>query len=699
MANKAISELPQALNVNNQDLFVLEQSGIAKKLTAETFITEQGIIDALAEALDGHGGIASVTLSSVSGRIRTYLITFTDETTTTFQVLDGTSIDRIEKTSTAGLVDTYTIFMSDGTTSFFQVTNGSKGDPGVATDEQVTTAVNTWLGANVAQETGYVLDRTLSMSNAAAPADLVGDLKSSLSNAQSRITNLDGIIEFPQTEIGIVYVNNGQIAFANSNNVIRTKNSVVLKKGDKLISANTGFKFLVSYSSDGTSYLSSGWKDTNYIAPIDGMYYFALAKNPNVEITETVYNEILNNFSLYRESGNTVDLVQNIVESQKVNVSFYDGYYTANGLPVQSTENGVKYTSKISTFYGLTLDISISLASDNNLWVAVGEWKKDGTFERTTLFSGRSASWTGKRIIPQDVEEISIMFYGHNSFTFSVSALSNSVSIIDACAEMVNDIFGENISKTYAFSSHTVKGINHRGYNSVAPENTLPAFKLSVENGFSFVETDVRFTSDNVPVLLHDATVDRTSNGTGNIANMTFSQARELDFGSWKSVTYAGTKIPSLEEFIIFCRNVKIFPYLEISETYTDEQFNIMYDIVNKNGMSNAVTWISFNPSNLSKILAHDQTARVCRIHGSTLTEEIATSADGLKTGANEVFVSVDYNYIDNNTVTICKNHSLPLETWTINTAELIAALPSYVSGGTSDLVNFETVVREQSMN
>ena len=127
MANKAISELPQALNVNNQDLFVLEQSGIAKKLTAETFITEQGIIDALAEALDGHGGISSVTLSSVSGRIRTYLITFTDGSATTFQVLDGTSIDRIAKTSTAGLVDTYTIFMSDGTTTFFTVSNGADG--------------------------------------------------------------------------------------------------------------------------------------------------------------------------------------------------------------------------------------------------------------------------------------------------------------------------------------------------------------------------------------------------------------------------------------------------------------------------------------------------------------------------------------------------------------------------------------------
>ena len=127
MANKAISELPQALNVNNQDLFVLEQSGIAKKLTAETFITEQGIIDALAEALDGHGGISSVTLSSVSGRVRTYLITLTDGSATTFQVYDGTSITSIQKTSTAGLVDTYTVYMSDGTTSFFQVRNGQDG--------------------------------------------------------------------------------------------------------------------------------------------------------------------------------------------------------------------------------------------------------------------------------------------------------------------------------------------------------------------------------------------------------------------------------------------------------------------------------------------------------------------------------------------------------------------------------------------
>lgn len=133
MTNKAISELTEATSVNEQDLFVLEQSGLAKKMTAETFITAQNLVSALATALAGHGGISSVTLSSVSGRIRTYLITFTDTTTTTFQVYDGTTIERIAKTSTAGLVDTYTIFMSDGTTSFFSITNGADGDVSEAT--------------------------------------------------------------------------------------------------------------------------------------------------------------------------------------------------------------------------------------------------------------------------------------------------------------------------------------------------------------------------------------------------------------------------------------------------------------------------------------------------------------------------------------------------------------------------------------
>ena len=69
---------------------------------------------------------------------------------------------------------------------------------------------------------------------------------------------------------------------------------------------------------------------------------------------------------------------------------------------------------------------------------------------------------------------------------------------------------------------------SHRGGY---PENTLAGIRLSKKRGFKAVEIDVEYTKDGYPVLLHDPTVDRTSNGTGHVRDMTFAQVRELDFG------------------------------------------------------------------------------------------------------------------------------------------------------------------------
>lgn len=59
--------------------------------------------------------------------------------------------------------------------------------------------------------------------------------------------------------------------------------------------------------------------------------------------------------------------------------------------------------------------------------------------------------------------------------------------------------------------------VSHRGYNAIAPENTMSAFQKSYEYGYKYVETDVTFTADGVPVLLHDDSIDRTSNGSGKL--------------------------------------------------------------------------------------------------------------------------------------------------------------------------------------
>ena len=75
------------------------------------------------------------------------------------------------------------------------------------------------------------------------------------------------------------------------------------------------------------------------------------------------------------------------------------------------------------------------------------------------------------------------------------------------------------------------KVISHRGANKEAPQNTIPAFKKSIEIGVDGFETDIHITADGVPVICHNYTIDETSDGQGNIKDMTLEQLRSYDFG------------------------------------------------------------------------------------------------------------------------------------------------------------------------
>jgi glycerophosphoryl diester phosphodiesterase len=90
--------------------------------------------------------------------------------------------------------------------------------------------------------------------------------------------------------------------------------------------------------------------------------------------------------------------------------------------------------------------------------------------------------------------------------------------------------------------------VAHRGAALHAPENTLEAIEKAIEFGFDWVEIDVRYTSDGVPILMHDAVVGRTTNGSGWIHEQTSAELQTLDAGSWFSEEFAGTKVPTLED-------------------------------------------------------------------------------------------------------------------------------------------------------
>ncbi|SDT77960.1 glycerophosphodiester phosphodiesterase [Actinoplanes derwentensis] len=90
--------------------------------------------------------------------------------------------------------------------------------------------------------------------------------------------------------------------------------------------------------------------------------------------------------------------------------------------------------------------------------------------------------------------------------------------------------------------------VAHRGYPTVAPENTLPAFAAALRAGATIVEFDVRCTRDGVPVVIHDRTVDRTTDGSGRVWDLTAAEIARLDAGSWFGPGFTGLRVPTLVE-------------------------------------------------------------------------------------------------------------------------------------------------------
>lgn len=246
----------------------------------------------------------------------------------------------------------------------------------------------------------------------------------------------------------------------------------------------------------------------------------------------------------------------------------------------------------------------------------------------------------------------------------------------------------------------TIKGIAHRGFSSVAPENTLPAYKLAKEKGFFYVECDVALTSDNVPVLLHDSTINRTSNGTGNINSLTWEQVQTYDFGSWKSSDYAGTKIPSFEQFISLCKNLGLHPYIEIksTQTFTEAQVQGLVDIVKSYGMDGKVTWISFSDTYLGYVKSYDEKARLGYVVETISSSEI-TKAQALKLPTNEVCIDGNYTNLTDTRIGYCITADIPLEVWTVDSDATIKSLNPYISGVTSNSLIAGRVLYEDSMS
>jgi len=140
----------------------------------------------------------------------------------------------------------------------------------------------------------------------------------------------------------------------------------------------------------------------------------------------------------------------------------------------------------------------------------------------------------------------------------------------------------------------------HRGDLAHAPENTLPAFQQAIQKGADGVELDAKLTADGHVVVIHDSTVDRTTDGTGRVASLTLESIRTLDAGKWFDEKFSGTKVPLLEEVFETVGRDKIIN-VELKNLLTPRDGLVVKicELIKRHNNHNQILFSSFYPSNL----------------------------------------------------------------------------------------------------
>ncbi len=151
--------------------------------------------------------------------------------------------------------------------------------------------------------------------------------------------------------------------------------------------------------------------------------------------------------------------------------------------------------------------------------------------------------------------------------------------------------------------THRVLNLGHRGASHDAPQNTLAAFRLANEYGADGYELDVHLTKDGVPVVIHDFTVDQTTDGTGLVAGFTLADLKRLDAGVKFSPRFAGERIPTLAEvFDILEPHSIVNVELKTKSIGDNGLERATVQLIRERGLQERVILSSFNPFSLLRV-------------------------------------------------------------------------------------------------
>lgn len=254
------------------------------------------------------------------------------------------------------------------------------------------------------------------------------------------------------------------------------------------------------------------------------------------------------------------------------------------------------------------------------------------------------------------------IFVYSRSYTLDLKAKMLPETTVEKAVPLLGGNMEQTLEQTTALAvkNSGTKMIAHRGYSSEAPENTLPAYELAAENGAWGIEADIHKTADGAFVCMHDPTVDRMTDGTGTIAEMTLEEIQMLTIDSGSNVwAYPYTGVPTMEEFLEVCRQSGSNAVLDLKFTSVDDVVSLVQK-VKELGMEESTVCLSGNLDQLKKIRECSEIIRVKYLVEEGTQETIDQAAELSYSGIAAAKISSDM-------MAYAKDRGISVNVWTYN--------------------------------
>jgi len=220
-----------------------------------------------------------------------------------------------------------------------------------------------------------------------------------------------------------------------------------------------------------------------------------------------------------------------------------------------------------------------------------------------------------------------------------------------------------------SYMTYNPLNIAHRGASGHAPENTMAAFRLAVEQSADWIELDVHQTADGHLVVLHDFSMRRTAGDRRTVRELTLEQVRKLEVGAWREEAYRGERVPTLDEVLAFAENpVRVFIELKRGSPFYPAIERRLLETIARHSAKDRVAISSFDLAALKTLRGLDPEISLGLLTRKTRPREILDEAKSLKVQS----IHISTHRLSKNILMQAHANRLPVYVYTVNRLSLM---------------------------